>query len=172
MAFDRQPTLSGSTLQLRPLLAADRDAFLAVAGDPLIWEEHPETDRASPHKLERFFSDALASDGALVVRTTDGAVIGSSRFGVPDEQGTRVEIGHTFLARTHWNLETYGELKDLMFDHAFASVATVELRVGAENTRTRGATEHLGAVHVDTVPTPLGDDAVYELSRDAWAAGR
>ena len=43
-------------------------------------------------------------------------------------------------------------------------------RVGVGNARTRGAVEDLlGATHVGTVASPLGDDAVYEVSRDAWA---
>jgi RimJ/RimL family protein N-acetyltransferase len=171
MAFDRQPTLQGPALALRPLQPTDRDAFLAVASDPLIWEEHPESDRAAPDKLERFFADALASGGALVVTTADGTIIGSSRFERPDEALGRVLIDHTFLARTHWTREDYTEVKRLLFDHAFATYATVELRVGADNARTRGAVEEfLGAVHVDTIATPRGDDAVYEVSRAAWQA--
>ena len=81
-----------------PLRPSDHDAFVAVANDPLIWEEHPESDRATPEKLERFFADALASGGALVVTTADGEVIGSSRFEEPDEAGGRILIDHTFLA--------------------------------------------------------------------------
>ncbi len=170
MAFDRQPTLQGPKLGLRPLRASDREAFLAVAKDPLIWEEHPESDRATPEKLERFFADALASGGALVVTTADDEVVGSSRFEEPDEARSRIPIDHTFLARTHWTREDYNEVKGLIFDHAFTAVQTVELRIGADNARTRYAVEEfLGAAHVDTVPTPLGDHAVYELSRDAWA---
>jgi len=36
MAFDFQPTLRGSLLELRPLRADDWDALFAVASDPLI----------------------------------------------------------------------------------------------------------------------------------------
>jgi RimJ/RimL family protein N-acetyltransferase len=170
MAFDRQPTLQGPTLGLRPLQPSDRDALLAVASDPLIWEQHPESDRHTPDKLERFFADALASGGALVVTTADGTIIGSARLEVPDEARSRVLIDHTFLARTHWTPEDYTEVKGLLFDHALRSYETVELRVGVGNARTRGAVEDLlGATHVGTVASPLGDDAVYEVSRDAWA---
>jgi RimJ/RimL family protein N-acetyltransferase len=171
MPFDRQPTLQGPTLGIRPLQDSDRDAFLAVASDPLIWEEHPESDRAEPDKAQRFFDDALASGGAVVVTMETGEIIGSSRFEAPDEARGRVLIDHTFLARTHWTQADYTEIKRLLFDHAFTSVETVELRVGVENTRTRGAVEEfLGGVHVDTIPTPLGEDAVYEVSREAWGA--
>ncbi len=170
MAFDRQPTLQGPRLGLRPLRPSDHDAFVAVASDPLIWEEHPESDRATPEKVERFFADALASGGTLVVTTADGEIVGSSRFEEPDEARGRVLIDHTFLARTHWTRESYTEVKGLLFEHAFTAVDTVELRVGVDNARTRGAVEEfLGAVFVGTVSTPVGEHAVYEVSRDAWA---
>lgn len=171
MSFDRQPSLQGSKFELRPLLESDRDAFIAVAADPLIWEEHPEPDRATPEKVGRFFDDALASGGAVVVVTDDGEIVGGSRFEQPDEAGDRILIDHTFLSRPYWTLEDYLEVKSLLFDHAFAAFGTVELRVGVDNARTRHAVEDfLDAVYVDTVSTPLGDHAVYELSRDAWAA--
>jgi RimJ/RimL family protein N-acetyltransferase len=170
MDFDRQPTLEGAKLRLRPLQASDRDAFIAAANDPLIWEEHPESDRATPEKLERFFADALASGGALVVTTADGEIVGSSRYEEPDEEGERILVDHTFLARHHWLPEDYTEVKGLVFDHAFTAFETVELRVGVDNARTRVVIEDLlGAEYVETVSTPLGDHAVYELSRDAWA---
>jgi hypothetical protein len=144
MDFDRQPSLQGAKFTLRPLLDSDHDAFIAVADDPLIWEEHPESDRATPERVEQFFADALASGGAVVVATGDGEIIGSSRFEEPDEAGDRILI---------------------------ATFGTVELRVGVDNARTRHAVEDfLGATYTETVPTPLGQHAVYLLSRDAWAA--
>jgi N-acetyltransferase len=168
--FDRQPTLHGPRFRLRPLEASDRDAFISVANDPLIWAEHPEADRADPEKVEGYFADALASGGALVVTNRDGEVIGSSRFEVVDEDGDRILVDHTFLARPYWGSEDYTEVKGLLFDHAFTVCETVQLRIGVDNARTRAAVEELlGAVCVDTVPTPLGDHAVYELSRTAWA---
>lgn len=167
--LDRQPTLPGPTLRLRPLRACDHDALAAAASDPLIWEQHPDRERGTPDGFARFFADSVASGGALVVCTADGAVIGSSRFDRYDPaDGGRVEIGWTFLVRAHWGGATNRELKQLMLDHAFASVATVVFRVGVANRRSRRAVEKLGAVLVDTEQTDLGPYAVYELKRDAW----
>jgi hypothetical protein len=45
MPFSPQPTLTGTLLELRPLPAEDFDALYDVASDPLIWEQHPESDR-------------------------------------------------------------------------------------------------------------------------------
>lgn len=49
------------------------------------------------------------------------------------------------------------------------ALASGGARIGIDNTRTRAVEALLGAVYVGTVPTPLGDHAVYELSRSAWA---
>src|SRR6516164_2468770 len=45
MPFELQPTLTGELLELRPLRRDDFDALYAAASDPLIWEQHPESDR-------------------------------------------------------------------------------------------------------------------------------
>ena len=167
--MDRQPTLVGPTLRLRPLLSSDHDALAAAASDPLIWEQHPDRERGSAAGFDRFFADSLASGGALVVCAADGAVIGSSRYADDDPaDGGRVEIGWTFLVRAHWGGATNRELKRLMLDHAFASVQTVVFRVGVDNRRSQRAVEKLGAVLVDEIDTELGPHLVYELQRDAW----
>jgi RimJ/RimL family protein N-acetyltransferase len=167
--LDRQPTLAGPTLRLRPLVAGDHDALAAAASDPLIWEQHPDHARGDTEGFEPFFADSLASGGALIVRTADGEVIGSSRYaGYDAADGGRVEVGWTFLVRAHWGGATNRELKQLMLDHAFASVQTVVFRVGVDNRRSRRAVEKLGAVLAGTVDTELGPHVVYELKRDAW----
>ena len=66
MPFDLQPTLTGRLLHLRPLTLADFDALFSVASDPLIWEQHPNSDRYKKEVFEIFFRDALASRGALL----------------------------------------------------------------------------------------------------------
>jgi RimJ/RimL family protein N-acetyltransferase len=101
---DRQPTLEGERLLLRPLRADDWEATFAVASDPLIWEVHPANDRWQEPVFRAYFDDALAQGGALaVIDRATGAIIGSSRFQNHDPaDGGSVEIGWTFLARSHW----------------------------------------------------------------------
>src|SRR5207237_1386378 len=65
MAFDLQPVLEGELLTLRPLRADDFDALFAAASDPLIWEQHPASDRYTPQVFRAFFDESLASGGAL-----------------------------------------------------------------------------------------------------------
>src|SRR5262245_26534172 len=103
MRFEFQPVLKGELLELRPLRADDFDALFAVAADPLVWEQHPVSDRYEEARFRTFFREALASGGALIASdTNDGRIIGSSRFHGYDETRSEVEIGWTFLARSHW----------------------------------------------------------------------
>ncbi len=81
MRFDAQPTLTGELLRLRPLREEDFDSLHAVASDPLIWEQHPASNRHELDVFREFFRGAMASGGALlVIDAATGAVIGSSRY--------------------------------------------------------------------------------------------
>jgi N-acetyltransferase len=132
--FDLQPTLRGKLLQLRPLRPDDFSALYAVASDPLIWEQHPQTDRYREDVFKEFFREALNSGGALVaVDSKDDKVIGSSRFYGYDENKSEIEIGWSFLARSHWGGVYNGEMKQLMLDHAFRFVANVVFLIGQDD---------------------------------------
>src|SRR5947209_6246369 len=103
MSFDLQPILKGELLGLRPLRPEDFNDLYAVASDPLIWEQHPIKDRYKEEVFNAFFREALESGGALMANDSkDGQVIGSSRFHGYDKEKSEIEIGWTFLARSHW----------------------------------------------------------------------
>lgn len=79
--MDRQPTLNGKRLGLRPLAEGDREPLYSVASDPLLWEQHPARDRWQRPVFDAFFDEALASGGALTaVGRENSEPIGSSRF--------------------------------------------------------------------------------------------
>ncbi len=155
MPFDPQPTLIGSLVEARPLRASDCDALFAVASDPLIWEQHPEPDRHEPAVFQRFFRESLRSGGALLVHDARSRqVIGSSRFHGYDEERSEVEIGWTFLARSHWGGRYNGELKRLMLDHAFRFVRTVILYVSPSNIRSQRAVHGIGGIREPARDSP------------------
>jgi RimJ/RimL family protein N-acetyltransferase len=149
--LDRQRVLEGERLHLRPLVPEDWEALFAAAADPLIWQQHPAHDRWREPVFRAFFDDALANKGALVaIDLGTGAVIGSSRFqGLSEADGGSVEIGWTFLARSHWGGTFNHEMKRLMLAHALASVAECRFLVGETNTRSRTALERIGARMTD-----------------------
>ncbi|UYV15684.1 GNAT family N-acetyltransferase [Porphyrobacter sp. ULC335] len=177
--LDRQPVLEGEHVRLRPLREDDWDALFAVASDPLIWAQHPAHDRWQEPVFRAFFDDALANKGALVViDAKTGGVIGSSRFQGLDEAGRgSVEIGWTFLARSHWGGRYNHEMKRLMLAHALASLGECRFIVGETNTRSRRAMERIGATLTDRREERImaGGAVVphltYAITRESFANG-
>jgi RimJ/RimL family protein N-acetyltransferase len=165
MPFELQPTLRGELLSLRPLTVDDFAVLYAVASDPLIWEQHPQRDRYQESVFRGFFRDALASGGALVaIDNRSGAVIGSSRFNAYDEAARAIEIGWTFLARSHWGGSYNREMKRLMLNHAARFVDEVLFVVGSSNRRSQRAVEKLGAVRSGSRQHADGkEDVVFTL---------
>ena len=161
MPFERQPTLQDAHVTLRPLVSDDFDALYAVASDPLIWEQHPASDRYQRPVFEQFFADALLSQGAFVVLDTQtGQIIGSSRYFGYDESASVVEIGWSFLARAYWGGHFNRSMKSLMLDHAFQFVERVEFLVGPNNQRSRRAMEKIGGVLTGTRTNAPGVESV------------
>jgi N-acetyltransferase len=165
MPFDLQPTLKGDLLELRPVRAEDYRELYAVAADPLIWEQHPSSDRHQEEVFKVFFRDALDSGGALVaIDARDGRIIGSSRFHCYDEAKSEVEIGWTFLARPYWGGDYNGEMKQLMLRHAFKFVKSVIFVVGVRNFRSQRAVEKIGGVRAGSRSDASGRESfVYRM---------
>jgi RimJ/RimL family protein N-acetyltransferase len=164
--FDLQPTLHGELLALRPLRAEDFRDLYAVASDPLIWEQHPIRDRYKEEVFTGFFRESLESGGALIaVDCQDGRVIGSSRFHGYDEARSEIEIGWTFLARSHWGGMFNKELKQLMLRHAFRYVNRVIFLVDPQNVRSQKAMEKIGGVRVGSRADAGGRESfVYQIT--------
>src|SRR5436189_2706121 len=145
--FDLRPNLIGELIELRPLRPEDWNDLFAVASDPLIWEQHPESDRYKEEIFKVFFREALECGGAFViVDTTSQQIIGSTRFYGYDPEKSEIEIGWTFLARKYWGGRYNREMKQLMLAHAFNFVESVVFFVGENNTRSQKATEKIGAI--------------------------
>lgn len=148
--MDMQPTLSGPTLTLRPMTTEDFEALYAVASDPLVWELHPMSDRYQLPVFKKLFDESIASGGALVtIEKASGKIIGSSRFSTDFAENGEVEIGWSYLARSHWGGPTNREMKHLMLSHAFGGYPNVIFRIGEHNLRSRRAVEKIGGELLD-----------------------
>lgn len=173
MAFDFQPCLQGDLVDLRPLEAKDYQDLYAVAADPLVWEQHPCKDRHQEEVFKAFFREALESGGALIALDRKvGCVIGSSRFDSYDARKCEIEVGWTFLARSHWGGAYNGEMKSLMLRHAFRFVNSVVFLVGPHNLRSQRAIEKIGGARAGSRLDGSGRECfLYRIDVSDFARG-
>lgn len=146
------PTLSGQRIVMRPLLASDADALVEAAADGELWSL-PFTVVPSAATVQAYIARAL--DGqrqghvmpfVTTLRGT-GQVIGSSRFWKIDRDNRKLEIGHTWLARSWQRSFANTEAKLLMLGEAFESMGCirVQLQTDERNAASRAAILRLGA---------------------------
>ena len=166
-SFNLQPCLKGAYVEVRPLHKDDQSSLYRVASDPLIWEQHPVSNRYTPEEFNKYFSESIASGGALlVIDRHTRAVIGSSRYYGYNKSRNEIEIGWTFLARSHWGGKYNGELKQLMLRHAFEFVNTIIFYINPENKRSQAAVEKIGGIK-DIEPDRNGR-AVFRITRSVF----
>ena len=153
---------------LEGVAESDFESLYAVASDPLIWEQHPESNRWQRNVFSVFFANGLANDlGCFVIRERlTQEVVGSTRYYGYDETDRCVRIGFTFLARKHWGTSSNREIKDAMLKRAFKLCESVLFDIGPENRRSITAVEKLGGVYSHT-ESPI--KAVYVLKSSQWA---
>ena len=144
---DFQPTLIGPTITIRPIASGDWPELFKAASDPEIWKMHPVPDRYSESEFQKFFDGAIHSGmGFVFVDRATGCLIGSSRYFGYEPERSEIEIGWTFIVRSHWGGAVNREVKRLMLEHAFTFVDTVVFWVGDENWRSQGAMTKIGGI--------------------------
>ena len=175
--FDLQPCLRGELVELRPLTPGDWDELFAVASDPLIWEQHPESDRHKEAIFRGYFQGGLDCGGAFaILDASTKQIIGCTRYYGYDPDKSEIEIGWTFLARKYWGGLYNRELKRLMLDHAFQFVESVVFYVGENNVRSQKGTEKIGGIKSGTVTKTDRDglpaiNVRYVITKKNWLKG-
>jgi N-acetyltransferase len=159
-----QPELADELVVLSPMQRSDWDAIFAVASDPEIWAIHPSRNRWREPVFREYFEEAMASRGAMIVRdAATGDVIGGSRYDTSNADAGEIEIGWSFLARSHWGGSYNRSVKRLMLANAFAAgYKRAIFLVGAENLRSRRAMEKIGGVLLDRTKTVVREGTAFE----------
>lgn len=173
--LDFQPVLSGGGLTLRPLTAADHAALYAAASDPLIWEQHPASQRHDRAVFDPYFDQLISTKRALAITLMDSnTVIGTSSFYIAPDPPQAHSIGFTFITRAHWGGKTNATAKRLMCAHLFQHVDTVWFHIAPNNIRSQKGTAKLGAVRDADRRMDVGsgpeDFVTYKLPRDVFNA--
>ena len=83
---------------------------------------------------------------------------------------SEVEVGWTFLARSHWGGAYNGEMKRFMLRHAFHFVNCVIFIVGPHNFRSQHAVEKIGGIRAGSRPAGSGRESlVYRIDASDFA---
>jgi RimJ/RimL family protein N-acetyltransferase len=172
--FNLQPTLQDDLLIVRPLKEEDFEDLYKVASDPLIWEQHPASDRYKKEVFDELFKDAMQSGGAFaIVDKGTNSIIGSTRFHAIKESKNAIEIGWTFLARQYWGGKYNKSMKCLMMKYAFDFVENVLFYIHENNFRSRKAVEKIGGERITEIEGQLLDlrqqgTVVYNITKNKW----
>lgn len=147
------------------MVVLDFDTLYTVASDPLIWEQHPSSDRYLRDQFQVYFDSGIESKGALLaLDSRSGRVIGCSRFYDHDPEAKSIVIGYSFLAKDCWGKGYNLAMKTLMLEHAFRWVEEALFHVGTGNVRSQKAMERLGAEKIG--------DAIYRIRARDWKTTR
>ncbi|MGF6772185.1 RimJ/RimL family protein N-acetyltransferase [Paraburkholderia sp. GAS199] len=147
-----QATLTGPSVELRPLRQDDAQALLGSAADGELWTM---TLTVVPGRdtIDAYIATALAGRAAgtvmpfVIVRRDTGAVVGSTRFWKIDRANRKLEIGHTWLGKSAQRSVVNTEAKYLLLAHAFDAMQCVRVQFTTDelNERSRAAILRIGA---------------------------
>ncbi|MBB1624742.1 GNAT family N-acetyltransferase [Achromobacter sp. UMC71] len=146
-------TLEGAIVRLEPLALHHADALAAVGLDPELWRLQPEPVE-SAGDMRRYVERALAGQAAgtclpfVIVRRSDGQVIGTTRYMDIALPHRRLEIGATWLSPASQRSGANTEAKMLLLQHAFETIGIMRVvfKTEASNTRSRQAILRIGGV--------------------------
>ncbi|MDE1150382.1 MAG: GNAT family protein [Azospirillaceae bacterium] len=185
-------TLVGTVVRLEPLSHEHLAGLIAVGLAPVLWRWVP-TQVTTPEEMRAYVVAALeerdrhASLPFAIVDKASGAVIGSTRYGNIDGVNRRVEIGWTWVARSHQRTGANTDAKRLLLTHAFEVLGAhrVELKTDALNQQSRAAIARIGATqegifrsHVvvparvgpegEVIPARLRDSVYFSVIAAEW----
>ena len=172
--IDLQPILKNDLVIAVPLQQSDFEILYTAASDPLIWEQHPNTNRYQRKEFENYFKGAIQSGGAFLVKdAVTGEIIGSSRYSDYDAATNSIAIGYTFFIRSHWGTGHNYALKKLMLSHVFQFVDVVNFFIGAVNKRSQISLERFGAIKTGEKEMayygePAKLDYIYTITKTQW----
>ena len=168
-------------MRLEPLAEQHFELLARAAADPELWLLM-SADGSRPDIFRAWFDESLGERIAFAtVDAATGVPVGSSSFLSLAPEHRRVEIGHTWLARSHWRTGANVEAKLLMLEHAFGPMRMrrVEFKTDALNERSRRALAALPAqfegVHRQHMLVRDGenrDSAWYSVLDSEWPAVR
>ncbi len=145
-------TLEGNHVILEPLSLEHLDALAEVALDPELWK-FTTVNIQNRDELRAYIEEALqlTKVGTVMAFATrdkqSGKLVGSTRLADIQVAHRTMEIGWTWVARSHQRTAVNTEAKYLMLRHAFEQMNArrVMLKTDETNVKSRAAIARIGA---------------------------
>jgi RimJ/RimL family protein N-acetyltransferase len=177
-----QTTLVGRYIVLRPPSIEDIDGLSNAARDGEVWKnsyaQFPNSNEISKYLQDMF---DLSSKGIIlpfvIVHKPSNTIVGTTRYLNIDYENYRLEIGHTWIAKSWRKTYVNTEAKFLMLQYAFEKLAciAVEIRTDVLNTVSRQAIQRLGAkqdgilrYHKIMRDGRIRDTVCYSIIKSEW----
>lgn len=147
-----QITLVGAYIILRPPSIEDIDGLSNAARDGEIWN-NSFTHFPNANEMSTYIQEMLdlSTKGIIlpfvIVHKASNTIVGTTRYLNIDYENNRLEIGHTWIAKSWRKTYVNTEAKLLMLQHAFEKLdcIAVEIRTDVLNTVSRQAIQRLRA---------------------------
>ena len=144
-------TLVGRYIILRPPSIEDIAGLSIVARDGEIWNNR-FSQFPNLNEIEKYIQEMLdlsSKDSILpfiTIHKSSNTILGTTRYLNIDYENHRLEIGHTWIAKSWRRTYVNTEAKFLMLQYAFEKLAciAVEIRTDVLNTVSRQAIQRLG----------------------------
>src|SRR5471030_2672415 len=133
VSHDIQPTLTGPTIELRPLQSSHQEPLVDAASDGELWTMKV-TVVPGPETAGQYIATALAGQQAgtvmpfVIVKRGTGQVVGSTACLEIDRVNRKLEIGHSWLSASVQRSGVNTEAKYLLLTHAFESMNAVRVQ--------------------------------------------
>lgn len=153
-AFDPRPiVLEGTHIRLEPLRMEHAAELYRALADPEVWTWVGDPAPRGPDDVGRYIRTALDAQIRgeqmpwLTRRRSDGAALGTTRYGAISRPDRSLEIGWTMLGAAGRRTPANTEAKYLQLCHAFDELGAIRvwLKTHAKNDRSQRAIERIGA---------------------------
>ena len=174
-------TLSGSHVILRPPRSDDLEGLRDAATDGEIWKNpyalFPHVEEIPIYLQQLIDHDETILPFIAVLKLSE-QIVGTTRFLNIDSHNCRLEIGHTWIAKSFRRSFVNTEAKFLMLQHAFEELncIAVEIRTDVLNEVSRKAIERLGAKqdgilrnHKIMRDGRIRNTVCYSIIKEEWA---
>jgi N-acetyltransferase len=173
-------TLAGHPIVLRSPRSDDLEGLCDAANDGEIWKR-PFAVIPSISEMSIYLQNLIKHDNTvlpfIIVEKKSSRIIGMTRFLHMDNENRRVEIGHTWIAKSFHGTALDTEAKFLMLQYAFEKLLCIKVEIRADvlNKVSIQAIERLGAKqdgilrkHEIMKNGRIGNTLCYSIISEEW----